>query len=77
LTYYLQDVPPNLNKERSLLNQVAYHPPQTTITKLLINYLNPISTTSPYFHVGESSNAAATPSDDDNSNVRSVRPRLA
>ncbi|WJX66893.1 hypothetical protein P8452_51400 [Trifolium repens] len=72
-----KEVPPNLNKERSLLNQVAYHPPKTTITKLLINYLNPISTTSPYFHVGESSNAAATPSDDDNSNVRSVRPRLA
>jgi hypothetical protein len=66
-----------MDKDRSLMNQISYDPPQTTVTKLLLDYLNPISSSSPYFHVGESSNVAATTSSDDDSNVRSVRPRRA
>jgi hypothetical protein len=59
------------------MKQIAYDPPQTTVTRLLVDYLNPISENSPYFQLGESSNAAATTSDDDDdSNIRSVRPRL-
>ncbi|WJX89947.1 hypothetical protein P8452_71898 [Trifolium repens] len=74
-----KEVAINFDKDRSLMKQIAYDPPQTTVTKLLVEYLNPISENSPYFHVGESSNAAAPNSDDDDDddfNLRSVRPRL-
>ncbi|WJX89390.1 hypothetical protein P8452_71391 [Trifolium repens] len=72
-----KEVAINVDKDRSLMKQIAYDPPQTTVTRLLVDYLNPISENSPYFQLGESSNAAATTSDDDDdSNIRSVRPRL-
>jgi hypothetical protein len=58
------------------MRPIVYESPITTTKEVLAEYLHSNSAITQLWEVGESSNAAASSANEENSDLRSVRPRL-
>ncbi|KAK2406775.1 replication protein A 70 kDa DNA-binding subunit C [Trifolium repens] len=66
-----------MDEEGNLMRPIVYESPVTTTKDLLVEYLHTNSAISQLWEAGESSAAAAARTNEENSDPRSVRPRLA
>jgi hypothetical protein len=65
-----------MDEEGNLMRPIVYESPVTTTKELLAEYLHTNSAISQLREAGESSAAAAANTNEENSDPRSVRPRL-